>query len=318
MRIKEFDYVLTVAECGNISKAAEKLFISQPALTKYIHSLENELKVKLFEKQGRQLRLNSFGQRYIEAAKQVSDICQRLDMEFHASDDKLIGELKIGSGRRGSFILSGVLVDYMSRFPSVSVSLFEKNASEIENMLLQGSIDIGIIKDPLNISNDYIEYEKLFEEEFVLVTNSGHWLSEAAGEKKNGSHYPWVDLSMLHDENFILYKSEHRNRNTTNHLMLDNNLEPKTYFETDSIEGMFDLIKSGFGIGFMPEIYARHFCMSQNSIACFSVGDPVCIQRTYVAWRKNNHMNRYSAAFIDLLRKKYAQNGNEGTQQNQV
>lgn len=308
MLLKEFRYVLTIAECGTISKAAEKLYISQPALTKYIHNLEEVLNIKLFEKVGRTMQLTAYGHSYVEAARKILGICDDLEQEVYASDDMLRGTLRIGGGRRSAYIIPKVIPELSKQFPSVYLSMCETSYDEVENMLLQGKIDLGIIKESPNHIDDRLCYVPLFEEELVLVTAVGHPLSRFAQPPRDGSNHPWIDLKLFADENFILYKVGHRNRYLTNKLFMDNGIEPRHFFDTNNIEGALHLAQEGYGVCFSPEVYANNLILINKgapAIQMFSVGNPVHKYRYCVAYRRSGHMTRYAIACVKLLKETY-------------
>lgn len=308
MVLKEFRYVLTIVECGTISKAAEKLYISQPALTKYIHTLEENLNIKLFEKVGRTVRLTPYGYSYVEAARKIVRICDDLEQEVYASDDMIRGTLRIGGGRRSAYIIPKVIPELSKQFPSVYLAMYETSYDEVENMLLQGKIDLGIVKESPNHTDEHLCYVPLFEEELVLVTAAGHPLTCFAQEPQYGSNHPWIDLRLFANENFILYKVGHRNRYLTNCLLMDNGIEPRHFYDTDNIEGALHLAKAGYGVCFSPEVYANNLLLMSKGdpvIQMFSVGRPVNKYRYCVVYRKGSYMTRYAAACIELLKKTF-------------
>lgn len=308
MLLKEFRYVLTIAECGTISKAAEKLYISQPALTKYIHNLEESLNIKLFEKVGRTVRLTAYGYSYVEAARKILHICEDLEQEVYASDDMIRGTLRIGGGRRSAYIIPKVIPELARQFPSVYLSMYETSYDEVENMLIQGKIDLGIVKESPNNTDDHLCYVPLFEEELVLVTAAGHPLACHARPPQNGSNHPWIDLRLFANENFILYKVGHRNRYLTNRLLMDNGIEPRHFYDTNNIEGALHLAQAGYGVCFSPEVYANNLLLMAKGepvIRMFSVGKPVSKYRYCVVYRKGGHLTRYAAACVELLLKTF-------------
>ena len=307
MQMKEFQYVLKVAECGTISKAAEELFISQPALTRYLHNLESNLNMKLFERVGRNVQLTPYGESYVEAGKKIQKICDELELEAHASDDMIRGTLRIGCGRRGSYILPEIIPEYSKRFPSVSIKMSESSYAEVESMLIQGRVDIGILKEPTEFAGNYLTYIPLFEEELVLVTPVDHPLNVHAKEVP-GCNHPWIDLSLFRGEHFICYKTGHRNRGLIDKLMLENGLTPNYYFETNNADGMIHLVRGGYGVCFSPEIYAENRLLMDEdnpSIRIFSIGKPVNRYHYCAAYRTNSHVTRYMKAFLEMLKSHY-------------
>lgn len=308
MLIKEFRYVLAIAECGTVSQAAEKLYISQPALTKYVHNLEDNLNIKLFEKVGRTMQLTSYGRSYVEAARKIVGICDELEQEVYASDEMLRGTLRVGCSHRGAYILPHVLPDFFTQFPAVDFTLSETSYEEVERLLMKGDIDIGILKEPSMVNDNSLVYVPLFEEELVLVSSINNPLNRFAEVPHPDGSYRWIDIRHFANENFVLYRAGHRNRILIDALMLRSGIQPKHFFDTNHIEGAIHLVQNGFGVCFSPEVYANNMLRIDRdipSIALFSVGDPVPKYRYYIAYRKGTSMTRYAARFIELLSRFY-------------
>lgn len=302
MLLKEIRYVLAVAENDTVAKAAESLYLSQPALTKYIHNLEDSLNIKLFEKVGKTLRPTEYGKSYIEAAKRIETIYTELEQDVFSSDEMIRGSLRVGTGRRGSYVLPNVLPAFSSRFPSVKVTLFEQSYDELDSMLLQGEIDVGMLKQPQNM-NANITYIPLFSEELVLVTSADNPLCEKAVRKENCT-YPWIDIRLFGQERFILYKPGHRNRLLIDKLFTDYGIVPNTFLDTNNIEGALHLAQKGCGSCFAPELYAQNLLALEGNdspIRLFSVGEPVNYYQYYVAYRNNVHITRYLKEFVNIL-----------------
>ncbi|MBQ6533288.1 MAG: LysR family transcriptional regulator [Solobacterium sp.] len=156
MIFKELRYILAVKECGNLSKAAEKLYLTQPALSRYIKNLEDSLDIKLFEHSGRKLILTDAGLRYVDAAYKMLDMYEDLLNDLHASDDTIRGSLRVGTTRqRGPMLLPGIVTRFHHSFPNVKLSLFEENSFTLEKMLADGDLDI-IIKRDRSVISDHL------------------------------------------------------------------------------------------------------------------------------------------------------------------
>lgn len=307
MLLKEIRYVLAIADSESVAKAAEKLYLSQPALTKYIHSLENSLNIKLFQKSGKRLCPTEYGKAYIEAARHIQEIYSGLEQEVYASDEMIRGSLRVGTGRRGAYILPNVLPSFTERFPSVRVMLYEETYDDLDSMLLRNEIDIGILKSPQTLSPD-ITYLPLFGEELVLVVNADHPLCEQAVSRK-GCSYEWIDLHLFKDERFILYKPGHRNRTLVNKILAKYNITPNIFWDTNYIEGALHLVQKGCGVCFAPELYAQNILQLEGehkSIRLFSIGKYVNRYRYFVAFRNDQQNTRYMREFVNMLLQFYA------------
>ena len=166
-RLKVF---YTVAQTLNFNKAAEKVFISQPAVTKNIRELEQHFGITLFNRKHKQITLTSEGEIVKQYAQTIFDQYQKLDFELNLLKNKTAGILRIGASTTiAQYIIPPVLASFHKRFPDVSMHLNNANSHDIEHMLQTGSIDLGIVEG-INTNTD-LKYLPYMKDEIVLVTS---------------------------------------------------------------------------------------------------------------------------------------------------
>jgi len=166
-RLKVF---YTVAQTLNFNKAAEKLFISQPAVTKHIHELEQHFGLTLFNRKHKRITLTNEGEIVKQYAQTIFDQYQKLDFELNLLKNKTAGILRIGASTTiAQYIIPPVLASFHKRFPDVTMHLNNANSHDIEHMLLTGSIDLGIVEG-INTNTD-LKYLPYMKDEIVLVTS---------------------------------------------------------------------------------------------------------------------------------------------------
>ena len=166
-RLKVF---YTVAQTLNFNKAAEKLFISQPAVTKHIRELEQHFGITLFDRKHKRISLTNEGEIVKLYAQNIFDQYQKLDFELNLLKNKTAGILRIGASTTiAQYIIPPVLANFHKRFPDVSMNLYNANSHDIEHMLLTGSIDLGIVEG-INTNTD-LKYLPYMKDEIVLVTS---------------------------------------------------------------------------------------------------------------------------------------------------
>lgn len=310
MLAKEFRYILAVAECGSITKAAEMLYISQPALSRYISDLEQHLDIKLFERTGKKLVLTEFGNYFIEAGRKIVDIVDELEAQINASDSTIHGSLKIGCARRGAYIIPSVLSKFFKLFPKINIELYESEYLDTKNSLVSGKIDLAILKEPLMYNRSDLEFIPLFSEELVLAVPAEHPMAAYADHSRKDCAYPWIDLSLFANEHFILYKSGHPNRDLSEKILQKYNISPSHFYDTNNIEGALYLVQNGQGVCFSPELYAERSVqldIGAPKIKIFSIGEPVQKYQYCLAYRKNSFLTKYTKAFIALLQQEYSE-----------
>jgi len=167
-RLKVFQ---TVAKRLNFTKAAAELYITQPAVTKHIHELENYFKTKLFERKGSQIKLTPAGEILLQHTEQIFSVYRNLEFEMSNFSKKYKGRLWVGASTTvAQYVLPPVLAAFHLKFPEVKVSLTTNNTEQIETALKKSEIDLGIIEGQKK--NPSIKYSEFIKDEIVLIASN--------------------------------------------------------------------------------------------------------------------------------------------------
>jgi DNA-binding transcriptional LysR family regulator len=172
-RLKVF---YTVAKRLSFTKAADELFISQPAITKHIHELEDEYKAKLFERKGNRISLTQAGDLLFSFSEGVFERYDNVAFEINALDKRKEGMLRLGASTTVSqYIVAPLLAKFRNKFADVQLSLITGNTTYVEKALLGKDIEIGIIEG--YSKNTEISYYPYLKDELVLVCSNKHPLA---------------------------------------------------------------------------------------------------------------------------------------------
>ncbi|HEY6902525.1 MAG TPA: LysR family transcriptional regulator [Puia sp.] len=175
-----FDFRLqvfhTVAQRLNFTRAAKELFITQPAVTRHIHELEQHFKVKLFERNGTRIKLTPAGQRLLAHTEELFAVYRNLEFEMSSLTEGHKGRLFLGgSMTTAPYVIPPILADFHKRYGEVQVSLMTGNTQQIEQALEEQQIDLGIVEG--HSRNPSIKYTEFMKDQIVLVSNPGHPLA---------------------------------------------------------------------------------------------------------------------------------------------
>lgn len=175
-----FDFRLqvfhTVAKRLNFTRAAKELFITQPAVTRHIHELEQHFKVKLFERNGTHIRLAPAGKRLLEHTEALFAVYRNLEFDMSTLTQGHTGRLILGGSMTAApYIIPPILADFHTRYTEVEVSLVSGNTQQIEQALERKEIDLGIVEG--HSRNSAIRYTEFMRDEIVLVSNPEHPLA---------------------------------------------------------------------------------------------------------------------------------------------
>jgi len=154
MDIRQLTYFLTIAEEGNISRAAEKLHMAQPPLSQQLKLLENELGMKLVERSTRKIQLTDVGKTLEHRAKQILNLIKATEKELKDINEGLQGTLSIGSvSSAGATLLPDRIRSFYEKYSGINFEILDEDTPKIIELLNNGGIDIGIIRTPFNIES---------------------------------------------------------------------------------------------------------------------------------------------------------------------
>lgn len=202
MHLKELQYVVTLADEGSISRAAERLYMAQSSLSQFLQQYEAELGLALFIRTSKGLSPTTAGNLFIENARSILYHYRLVRNEMYDMENLQRGRIILGiSSFRGSYLLPPILTQFYAAYPNIQVDIVEENSIALESLILEGAIDLAIVALPLKKLNYTIEALK--SDEILIVTNHSHPVMERVHAKDTYPYY-WVDLKEIEDLEFIL------------------------------------------------------------------------------------------------------------------
>ena len=243
MELRHLKYFLTLSEELHFGKAAEKLFIAQPPLSRQIKDLEDDLGVKLFNRTKRNVELTPAGKYLQTEAKNIFYQLENVKGQIKSIGRGVNGQLKIGYvGAAMHSILPGILSRMNKQYPEIKTVLFEMGNEDQKKAVLSGQLDVGFVRIPM--LHEKLIAEKIFEESYSLIISHNHKL---ARKKK-------FNLNDYADEQFISFSRE-CGRNMTdsiNSICHKAGFTPRISHETSQINTIVRLVESGIGYSIVP------------------------------------------------------------------
>lgn len=183
MDFRQLQYVLKVAECGSITKAANELYMAQPSLSSYIGKVEKELGVLLFDRSVNPIQLTLAGEEYVKEARRMLYIQEQLQKKLQDISQVSRRRVRIGiSHERGIFMLPRILPVFRERFPEVSVEVVPGSHKKLSAQLSEGTLDI-VMLPTIEKTADF-RYIDVYEEEIMVCAGAGIVRSEHLYEGK--------------------------------------------------------------------------------------------------------------------------------------
>jgi len=230
----------TVAEHLNFRKAAEHLFLTQPAVTLQIKALENDLGVRLFDRTAGRISLTGQGEVLLGYANKMANLVSQAERDLGNDNGKVSGELSLGvSTTIAQYVLPRLLGAFLDEHPNVQFSLHSGNTSEIVQRLLEGKLSVGLIEGPARDRG--VRSEPFMEDELVLVAPRD------------------FELDHLSRSQFLALSLLMRERGSGSRRVVETALDKagfklksfKKVMELDSTEAIKSAVEAGLGVGFI-------------------------------------------------------------------
>ncbi len=248
MDFKQLQYILTIYEEGGINKAAEKLYISQPSLSKCVISLEKQLGMKIFDRSVVPIELTPFGKAYIETAQQILSLND--DLIRRISDIKNVdtGLLRIGTTFTGaSHELPDILDAFFKKHPGIDLEIIEENTNLLEKTLIKGHLDLILVNGPIH--DEKIKFIPMKNQKLYLVTPPG--LFDLKGKEKTFENLH--EKYNLNEQEFIILHQGQKMRTLGEKIFEDYGLDPKIKLEMRNVNAVIKLCAKGIGLSIVNE-----------------------------------------------------------------
>ena len=301
MVLPDFDYFLRIVEYGNISKAAESLFISQPSLTKHLQRLEQEIGAELFDRRQQPLRLTEAGMCFYDFVRNITDQQKTLETKIH--EIKFEGRATITIGMalwRSSVLLPEFLPGFMKRHPLIQVKLLEGSAAKTENAIMNEEIDFAVINLPVNYANIY--YEPIIEEYIYLIGSRRSPLVQRLTAGRFDAPPRHADIHVFAAEPFVLTQPGQHITSYVDSMLSRNNIELNCVFRTANVSTAINLAAANVGFTFVPEIGTHSSHFPKDEVALFTVDSPPLTCTLAAVYKKTRYLSAAAQIFIRELK----------------
>ena len=164
MNLKQAKYIKTIAECGSITEAAKKLYVSQPSLSKMLLQIESDIELVLFDRSVSPFKITFAGEQYLQAAEKMLAANEKLEMQLREIKNENLGKLRLGiSVQRAMQVMPLVTPIFRHRYPDVILELTEGGSASLEEKLRKGEIDLALAaieSTSASMTYELIEKEK--------------------------------------------------------------------------------------------------------------------------------------------------------------
>jgi len=239
----KFRAFCTVAELHSISKAAEKLYYTQPAISTQIRGLETEYGARLFRRSGKRIELTEAGQELLPIAEQLLKLFEESANAVRRVAAVENHNVHVGaSGMPGVHVVPQLVARFKNKYPQHIVAITIANAYQLERMMADGEVDLGIFgrSGPIQNTGRFVEIE-LFEDPLVLVVGNDHQLASQE----------IIEAAQLKGESLILPPQRILTRSTVEERLKQLEVQTKLAFEVANSEAIKRMVINNLGISIM-------------------------------------------------------------------
>ena len=292
MNLKQALYIRTVAQEGNITAAAKKLYVSQPSLSQMIRQVESEYGVTLFDRTVSPLRLTYAGEKYLTAANVMLMANERLENELREIRQESSGLLRLGiSVQRAIQILPVALPWFTMQFPKVSVDLREEGSARLEKLLEDGEIDLALAA--IESVSPQLSYTLIEKEIVGVLAGRG---AAIAQQLPPGTP---ITLSMIREDAFVSLKPGHSVRVVQDALFRAEGVRPQILLETDSLEVAKRVAIQAGACMLCSDIFVDDY--ARRGGVFYPLMDYENKRHLYACWRKGEKLPRYAEGFVQIV-----------------
>lgn len=293
MNLYHLRVFMTVAEYEHITRASEELYLSQPAVTKIVQSLEQEVGQKLVERQGRRIALTYAGQVLRTYARRMFSLEREMEEALAALSDIETGEVTLAANPiTGIYLLPTIVARFRARYPCVKINLSILKSRDIIEETLEWRLDFGLVEvDPSELPLG-MEYETVAYDELILVVAPNH---------------PWSELSSLKAEDLrdgvlILREPDSGVRESIEHAFSHQGYSVSPLLVVPDSEVIKQMALKGVGATIISAMSVRRE-LERGELLHIPVTDLEIRPQLSMVWREDKQFSPAAQAFRDLLRR---------------
>jgi len=286
MEMHQLRYFQAIAELKHYGQAAERLHVSQPALTKAIHKLEQELDVALFIRSGRSIDISVYGLAFLPYVERALKELEQAKKQLQGMKDPLRGTVRLAFLQSiGTTLLPNILRSFREAYKDVTFDLVQCSSKEALDLLERGDVDLCLITN-FSHTFDKKNWVPLKREQLYGYCAHTHELAQ----------YDRVPLAKLASYDFVGFKDEQLMQQQFQKWCRIAGFNPNMVFQGTDVPTVAGLISSDLGISILP----YYSGLEALPVHRFTISDIDCARDIGLAWKRGNSLTASSQLFVDF------------------
>ncbi|HXZ39266.1 MAG TPA: LysR family transcriptional regulator [Terriglobales bacterium] len=286
MDFDQLETFLEVARLSSFSRAAEKRFRTQPAISSQIRSLEEEVGAKLLDRSGGKVSITASGKLFLKFAEDMLEARKMMLTAVAETERVPKGEIVVGANEGTCLhILPEVFAEFKKQYPDVNISITRSDYGKILESVIDNSVDFGVVSLPVN--DPRLTVVLIHRDELVIIVPPKHPLSKLKSATiAEAANFP-----------LVVPKGGHT-RDALENLFYERKLKPRYTMELDSSELLKRFVAADAGVGFIARSNVLEDIRA-NALVAIPISDGVIRRDLALVFRKDKALSRAALAFID-------------------
>ncbi|MEL7538486.1 MAG: HTH-type transcriptional regulator CysB [Pseudomonadota bacterium] len=292
MKLQQLKYLLAIADNGlNITTAAERLYTSQPGVSKQLKLLEEELGVQLFTRKGKSLAdITTAGHQVIKRARTIMQEVDNIRALASDMSGEQEGTLSIGTTHtQARYVLPEVVQQLRDRYPNVVLNLHQGTSEQIADMVAQKSIDFAIATGAQNLFGDLVMLPCYRWDRTILVP-ANHELATLDHK---------ITLEDLARQPLVTYVYSFSGESSLKRAFAEKNLQPNVVFTARDADVIKTYVKMGLGVGIVASM--AHECDERDNLVAIDAEGLFPRSTTWIGFRRDAVLRRYMIEFMEIF-----------------
>lgn len=285
--LHQLQVFLKVAQKQSITKAAEELFLTQPAVSIQLKNFQDQFPIPLTEVVGRKLYITDFGREIAEASEKILNEAEAINYKTLAFKGVLAGRLKVSVVSTGKYVMPYFLSDFMDKNKGVDLVMDVTNKLQVVRSLENNEVDFALVSViPDNLKLDRVE---LMKNKLFLVGNTKDELPKKISKRK------------IFEEEPLIYREQgSATRNAMEEYMVKNNFSTRKKIELTSNEALKQAVTAGLGYSIMPLIGIKN-SLKNKELRIIPIKDLPIVTHWNLVWLKAKKLSPTALAFLDFI-----------------
>lgn len=298
MTTRDMAYIVSIAEEQSITRAAAKMYMAQPALSQCVQKVEKELGVLIFLRQPNGVKLTAEGECFLEFAKKTLTEQKTMEKKLLDLQNSDRGVVQLGfTGMQAMYVLPYFLPQFKEKYPSIDIVLTEATSEDIEEKLIKGAVEVGIVHPPL--LREELEYFEINHDEMVIVPRSNSRYHKMI-YYRDDDPMPYLDAEFLRNEPLIVTQSWQRSRMVCEQIFDKMGFHPPIKQVSRNLSTLDALAQVDYGTVLLP---SKQLSDALRRRGVYKIDPAYSVPYTFnVAVLKNAYLSSPTEKLVEFLK----------------